>query len=99
VTFLRPLSRWPWWADDINRGNDDMSDRIAVRLLSYYGGVNKGEIAGYVPEVAERLIAEGRAEAYVPEAEGGTGEDAPDAKAAKGGKAAAPTLPVQGADA
>lgn len=72
-----------------------MTERVAVKLLQYYGGVNKGEIAGYVPEVAERLIDQGYAELYVPDAETAVDAAAP-APAAKDGKG---KLPAQGADA
>jgi hypothetical protein len=76
---------------------NEMSDRIPVRLLSYYGGVNKGEIAGYVPEIAARLIEQGIAEAYVDE-EGAAEPEVP-VTAAKPGKVTAASLPAQGADA
>jgi hypothetical protein len=64
-------------------------ERIPVKLLQYFGGVNAGEIAGYVPEVATRLIEQGFAEAYAPEAE----TAAPDTPADNGGK---DKLPAQG---
>jgi hypothetical protein len=41
-----------------------MADRVPVKMLGYYNGINAGEIAGFVPEVAERLIEQGLAEPY-----------------------------------
>ena len=72
-------------------------DRIAVQLLQYYSGVNAGEIAGYMPEVAARLIEQGFARAYVPQDQADlVAADAPSVQSGKGGKA---VLPAQGADA
>lgn len=41
-----------------------MSDRIPVRMLKHARGLNPGEIAGFVPQVVEELIAAGAAEPY-----------------------------------
>jgi hypothetical protein len=74
-------------------------ERISVRLLQYYGGVNAGEIAGYVPEVAARLIEQGFAEAYVPDdetEESGETETLTAADRKALAKAAMATLPAQG---
>jgi hypothetical protein len=70
-------------------------ERIPVKMLKYYGGVNAGEIAGYVPEVAERLIEQGFAEAYVPE-DPVDGDDAPTSMTAAERKVLAKTLAKTG---
>lgn len=38
--------------------------RIVLRMLKYYGANNAGDIAGYAPEVAIRLIRNGIAVRY-----------------------------------
>lgn len=85
-----------------------MSDRIPVRMLKHSHGLNPGEIAGFVPEVAERLIAAGAA-APLDGAEaaqtgaGGDGEKSADPAPATDTKsarkaAAAAALPEGGAE-
>lgn len=80
-------------------------DRIPVRLLKHYNGCNPGEVAGFVPDVAESLVKQGFAEPYDPDAvAAGASDDGADAKPKTAGKAktakpAADPLPVQGTDA
>lgn len=88
-----------------------MSDRIPVRMLKHARGLNPGEIAGFVPEVVEELIAAGAAEPYEVAAaadDAGAGVESPatvppvskatDAKADRKAAAAA-ALPEGGAPA